>query len=308
MHNIPNFPAFTTLSHEHQDFISGLLKDIDHYSDFNFISLWVWDHQDKLKLSLLNDNLVVLFQDYVNSSEQFYSLLGQTKIDESLKELLAHSSKELGINEVRLIPEFVVNHIQNPNDFVVTEDRDNFDYIIAIPNMANLDSKLNETKRHMLNQFIKNYGHELRVSELDLTDPKISEQLLAVFEEWAMSVATDQKETDNERNAIKKLLTNHHKLASPKLHIVGMYMGGDLKAFSINELANSNLAVGHFKKASRDYKGLGVALDSYTAKSLASKNISHINVEQDLGIEGLRKSKMHMHPEKFLKKFTVKLR
>ena len=78
-------------------------------------------------------------------------------------------------------------------------------------------------------------------------------------------------------------------------------------AYSIYELLPNNYAIGHFEKALKGHAGLYDYLKHSTALDLRKQGVTHINYEQDLGIENLRYSKMLLHPETFLKKFTVSL-
>jgi len=43
-----------------------------------------------------------------------------------------------------------------------------------------------------------------------------------------------------------------------------------------------------------------------TAKHLLENNIKYINIEEDLGFNGLRESKRLWRPAKILKKYTIK--
>ena len=80
------------------------------------------------------------------------------------------------------------------------------------------------------------------------------------------------------------------------------------KAFSISEILEDGFAMGHYKKSDRIYRGMGLALENFTAKSLGAKGITHINHQQDLGIAGLRQSKLASRPVYFMKKYTLSLK
>ena len=73
-------------------------------------------------------------------------------------------------------------------------------------------------------------------------------------------------------------------------------MDGKPVAFSLYEHLNPSTCVVHFEKAMREYKGLYQLVNRETAKKIYSKGCKHINREEDLGIEGLRKAKLSYHP------------
>jgi len=303
---LPQFPEFTSLAPQHQAELVELVKANHLYSDYNFISLWSWDHQNKLQLSVLNDSLVIRFQDYQDPDDYFFSFFGTTRVDETAKTLLAHSQTH-GKAALRLIPQFVIEKLQHPQDFVITEDRDNFDYMVATKDMMELKSGDNEDKRWSMNQFMKRHGNRLLVKELDIKDEAQIQEMWSVVEHWNQQVKHNVSYNQSELGAIKKLFTEHHGLDTSQLHIVGLYLDSQLKAFSISEILQDGFAIGHYKKHDREYRGMGVTLEHHTARTLHEKGVSHLNHEQDLGIEGLRKAKLASHPVYFLKKYTLKL-
>jgi hypothetical protein len=302
---LPAFPRFVPLEAHHQADIVDAVRANGLYSDYNFISLWSWDHQKKLQLCLLNNNLVIRFQDYLNPDDYFYSFFGNQHADETAKTLLRHSITE-NKHELKLIPQFVVENLNRPEDFLVAEDRDSFDYIVAVKNTVDLAGHSNSKKRS-LNKFLRDQGHHLKVEELDITKSSTADQIIALFEQWSSQSSSDEAHKDNELRAIRKLLDSQDNIKTDNLHVIGVFLGGTLSAFSINEILSDGFSMGHFKKSDRGYKGIGVALDHFTAKSLLNRGVVHLNHEQDLGIEGLRKAKMASQPVYFLKKYTLAL-
>lgn len=303
--NLPQFPDFTLLQAHHQAEIDNIIKANHLYSDYNFISLWSWDHQQQLQLCVLRGNLVIKFQDYLDPSDYFYSFIGIHEVDRTAKTLLLQSAAEAK-TQLKLIPQFVVENLKHPKDFVITEDRDSFDYIIAVNDSIDLKGH-HESKKRSLRKLEREHGHKLTVQELDINHQETPAQIIDLFEKWAVTSNNTQEHKDNELKAIKKLLDNRHLINTDRLHVLGIFMDGQLSAFSINEVLRDGFAMGHFKKSLRDYKGLGVALDNHTARSLAKRGVSHINHEQDMGIEGLRQAKMSSNPVYFMKKYTIAL-
>jgi hypothetical protein len=77
-------------------------------------------------------------------------------------------------------------------------------------------------------------------------------------------------------------------------------------AYSIYEIRD-DYAIGHFEKALKEHNGLYDYLKHTTAKELHEKGVKYINYEQDLGIVGLRQTKLLLHPEHYLKKYSISL-
>jgi len=93
--------------------------------------------------------------------------------------------------------------------------------------------------------------------------------------------------------------------------IYGLFGGliridGSVVAFSIGEICNDVLHV-HIEKADIQYRGLYQIINNEFAKYYASDEISFINREEDVGDEGLRKSKESYHPCDIIDKFIVEV-
>ena len=88
----------------------------------------------------------------------------------------------------------------------------------------------------------------------------------------------------------------------------GVYQHGRLIAFSIIELLESGYAMGHFAKCDAGFSGLSHYLYQATARATSDRGCRYLNVQEDLGIAGLRTFKMLLRPVSFLKKYAVTCR
>lgn len=84
---IPEFPEFKKLELSDKKDIEQFTSKFPPYSDFNFVSMWSWDIKGEMRVSQLNDNLVVRFTDYL-TGEPFYSFLGNNKVNDTAEKLL----------------------------------------------------------------------------------------------------------------------------------------------------------------------------------------------------------------------------
>ena len=82
------------------------------------------------------------------------------------------------------------------------------------------------------------------------------------------------------------------------------YVGGRPVAYALGEEIKEDTFVLHFAKAVSGYKGLmQFVIQSFS--TLLPKKYTYINMEQDLGNEGLRKFKESYRPAGFIKKCRV---
>lgn len=302
--SLPKFPQFKALEIQDKDALNKITVKHPPYSDFNFVSLWSWDTEEEIELSELNGNLVIKFTDYIDQSI-FYSFIGTNAVDETAVTLLKYSKKHGIKPELKLVPESVILALQKPEQFDIKEDRDNFDYILSVNTLLESKGKNFSTKRNLIRRFNKLYGHKSGVKMLDLKDGAIKKEILDVFYAWEKSRGKGREETDAELKAVKRLLEHAEHL---DLEVLGLFINNQLKAFSIYELIQDKHGTIHFEKADASVEGVFHYIKKVVVKELTKKEVSHINYEQDLGIEGLRKSKMLLQPESFLKKYTVKLK
>jgi hypothetical protein len=301
---VPDFPDFESLSLSHRQIIEEYLLADEPYSDFTFTNLWIWDIENSVKISKLRGNLVFRLYNYTGEYEVL-SINGTSQIEESISELLAYvnSKEDLG-NSLEYIHSGVAELLKGSDKYAVTEARDNFDYIISVKDALELGGKEHGHKRRKINQFSTLYGSNASLRQLDLGDAQIKEAVLSVFDSWASSREKDEKETLDERLAIVRLLENSESL---NIEGLGLWINEKLEAFSIFEFMHNNYVTYHLEKTNANFSGIVRYLQHAVSESLQTRGVTHINYEQDLGIAGLRKAKLELHPEKLLKKYTVSL-
>ena len=83
-----------------------------------------------------------------------------------------------------------------------------------------------------------------------------------------------------------------------------LYADGTPVGFSIGETLGDTLYV-HIEKADRNYPGAYQMLVNQFALKYATEGIEYINREDDMGDEGLKRSKLAYHPIELLEKFTL---
>ena len=79
---------------------------------------------------------------------------------------------------------------------------------------------------------------------------------------------------------------------------------GRIAAFTIGDRLNNDTFCVHIEKADTGFSGIYTGINNCFAKAAAA-DYRYINREEDLGIEGLRRSKRSYHPAFLLKKYTV---
>jgi len=91
---LPQFPDFKCLEWNDRKQVEQYTAPFPPYSDFNFTSLYAWDVDNKMRISDLHGNLVILFSDYV-TGEAFLSFIGTNNLPETACTLIDYSKNHL---------------------------------------------------------------------------------------------------------------------------------------------------------------------------------------------------------------------
>ncbi len=301
---IPQFPTFKQISITDRAEVEAHTSQHLPYSDFNFTSLWSWDTKKRRLISQLNGNLVVQFTDY-ETHEPFLSFIGHNEPSHTASTLIEYAIAS-GISPIlRLVPEESVRDITG-STLIAEEDRDNFDYVCSISELATLKGIKFKARRHMAARFRREYP-TARFEIVDPTNETIGRYVSAVLHQWQ----TDRKfkdhekyELENEHVAIERIFAS---AASLKLVVSVVFVDDIMRAFSIDEVVPQQYCMGHFWKADTRCRGIYDFFAQELALYLEADQVAFWNWEQDLGVKGLKKAKMSYRPAHFLKKYRVSL-
>ena len=295
---IPEFPNFKKLELTDKKDVEKITSEFPPYSDFNFVSMWIWDISNEMTISQLNKNLVVIFNDYV-TGKPFVSFIGKNKISETTSELIKFSEKNYKTPHLKLISEEMVKPLTEKG-FVVTPDKNSHDYVYSISHMADMDKWPQNTSGKKIRRFVKSCkDYTVKVSSIEEVS---QEEHKDMFKRWAKNKSIANHFELNEYKAFEKLL----QIKEKNVKIISLYIKDILVGFTAYETLPEGYAISHFAKA--DTKLDSAAYDMLNweeAKILKTEKIKYYNWEQDLGIQGLRHSKIKYKPGFLLKQFIV---
>lgn len=297
---LPIFPKFKKITASDRRQVLFYTKQYLPYSDYNFNSLWAWDTTGALQISSLNENLVVKMPSYL-TGDDVISFLGTNKPKETVVSLLDFASEHKIQGGLTLVPEIAISGLRD-DTMRITEDRDNFDYIFSTNQLALLQGKSYKAKRHLAKRFITEYPKAKFVVDT-LSESTVQNQILSVLNDW-QDKQDEKLETTLEHTAIKRLL-HLAEAENNELILSGVYLGNELLSFSIDEKLSNGYAISHFYKIKNEFKGASEFLNQNTARFLSDRGVELWNWEQDLGIAGMRRSKLSYRPVQFFKKYKV---
>lgn len=201
------------------------------------------------------------------------------------------------------------------NDYEVNEVEDTRDYLYDAEALRTLAGRKYTKKRNHINKFLKAYEGRWEYRTLTYAD---HEEVLAFLKKWMEAkLAVGEKggidengeafdpeeELRGEFLGIQDIL-NHENLFN-HIRAGAIYLDGELKAFSMGDYnEKEKVAIISIEKADPEIPGLYQMINQQFARH-AYPDALLINREDDVGIEGLRKSKMSYYPVDFEKKYVI---
>lgn len=296
--SIPAFPDFIPIGIGLKDEIHKITSNFPIYSDYNFTSLLSWNVSGDMAASLLNDNLVLRFRDYVTGG-RCLSFIGRENIRATANHLLDFSTKQGYEPFLKYVPQVVAAQLEAYDEFQVVEDRDNHDYLIDLSQLLIAEGRSYKHFRRSLRNFLSQYADQSKVTVLNLKDSSAQSTIMKLMIE---SSIYQNEHNEAEVQAVERLLSSQHHL---NLLGMGIEIADEAAGFIIIELLPDAQCIGHFWRCKNTYKGIYKFFMHEVAKHLVALDCTRMNIEQDLGISGLRMAKEHLVPQDYLRKFVV---
>ena len=179
-------------------------------------------------------------------------------------------------------------------------DRKWSDYIYSFEDAMSFRGKKYNGQRNHINKFKKLYGNpDIRfLTPDDETD--VVKMLCEYETEHPDGYALERLELER----TKKLFDVYTEL---DLYAAGLFIDGELAAFSIGEIVNNTLII-HVEKALTRYEGIYPTMYSGFVRLISERlgyPLTYINREDDSGDPGLRISKTQYHPLCLAHKYLV---
>lgn len=302
---IASFPNFTPLTLDDREEYERFVQSYPPFSDISFATLHIWwNLEGKLEVCELNGNLIISYYQSFDELNSGLSLVGQNRVDESVKILLEHQ-KKVGY-PVRLVhvPQFVVDKLEFRDGLDIEEELDYNEYILDSQALASLENPIHGRTRRKVKRFLREVeNRKVEIKELDTSTPEARDQILKSILSWETNRSSDNDPHQTEHHAIKKTLSQ-----SPQLGIknLGLYIDENLCAVFLYHTSHDKqyYIMNHLKV---DYS-IPFIFDYMThtiADRAVRENINFLNMEMDLGIENLRRHKLGLRPVDFFRKYTI---
>ena len=187
-----------------------------------------------------------------------------------------------------------------PGEFSYKLRRSSFDYIYKSDVLAALAGKALRQKRNHVNKFQKKYAG--RYSYDAMTEAQIPE-VLDFQKKWIESIPSKDGEDSllYENEAIKEILAHFSEFG---LSGGVLRVDGEICAYCIGFQMNENTVDIMVEKGDYSFDGVYQMINKCFAEQMSSVT-EYLNREDDMGIDGLRKSKLTYCPEILMEKYNV---
>ena len=270
--------------------------------EYSFSNLYLWGHQQTAFLH----GCVAFFSHFSGRSVYPYPI-GQGDKRAVIRDIL-EDAKQRGIPcRITNVLEADRAELESwfPGQFLFRTDRDSYDYVYGIDDLADLRGRKFQKKRNHFNRFQAEHP-EYTVQPLDGCNMI---QAQCMVDEWYACRLREDPHGDYllENIAMARAFRSYGQLAMEGLvleehgRVLAVTMG--------SKLAENTFDI-HFEKAREDVEGAYAAINCEFARYLRLKypQVRYLDREDDLGLEGLRKAKLSYNPCQLLEKSWAYLR
>ena len=188
----------------------------------------------------------------------------------------------------------------DPEEYLIREEEDMKDYLYDGEAMRTLAGRKLHKKKNHYNSFVKIFGERWLYRPLTREDRG---DVYRCLEAWRENKGEEvERHMDPEVEGIHDLLNHLDQL---EVKMGGVFIDGKMQAFTMGSLNRAeNMAVIHIEKANPEIEGLYQVINREFLLN-EFPEVTLVNREDDLGLPGLRQSKLSYNPCGYARKFLV---
>ncbi len=292
---------FQKLDPARREEYENFLFTADRRCEYAFANLCIWGRQR----AAFVDGFLTLFSQFDRKAVYPFPL-GEGEVIPVLDAIIDDAKQRgipcciTGLNQEKCA--FLEKHY--PGRFRFYTDRDTFDYVYAIDDLADLKGRKFQKKR--------NHIHKFRTLFPDWRIEPITPANLAAVRELAGAWYAQRLQADPEGDYHLELIALNRALADPQrlgMEGLALYVGDQMAAFTLGSRLTEDTFDVHFEKALDIFDGAYPTINQSFAKYLQDKYpaLRYLNREDDMGIPGLRKAKLSYNPAFLVEKHWARL-
>lgn len=269
--------------------------------EYSFANLYLWGRQE----AAFFPEGVAFFSHFYGKSVYPYPI--GTGNRRAVLEAVLEDAKSRGIPcRITSMTQAETEELESwfPGRFLFRPDRDGFDYVYAIDDLADLKGRKFQKKR--------NHVHKFQASHPDCLSVPLEKENLPQAQEmvaqWFRQRLAEDPHGDYllEQIALSRAFRHFEALGMEGLMLVE---NGQVLAVTLASRLSENTMDVHFEKAREDVDGAYAAVNCEFARYLRLKHpeLAFLNREDDLGLPGLRQAKLSYQPHHMEEKYNAYL-
>ncbi|GEM_PF-2352004 len=264
----------TPLSFKHQEELKPFFEaHPPQLSEMTFTNLFIWSKSRKIYFQIARDTLF-----FYKKEEDEWIPFGEPIGPEKR---FPHPSKT---------QERILLASADLQKWESQLNRDQADYLLKMEELVELDGH----PFHRLRQQIRSCEQRYQPAYFEITEKEIPE-----IRDWIDTLVI---RTPEEKEALFLLLEHYTRLP-----LIGglLRVENQIAAMLIGEKLNPTTLVGHVEKSNHDFHGMTPMMYHSFAKN-AGREFTYFNIEQDLGLKGLRTMKERLRPDQMILKYDAR--
>lgn len=268
--------------------------------EYSLTTLFLWKKMYNPHI-YYHENFIIIFEYYEGACYALMPLCDKEYMLESFKktvEIFHHMNETF---EMYCVDQEFLDTIFTDlkGIYHVVDDRNMSDYIYDAEKLRTLKGKKLRKKRNHINAFLREYENRYYTQILSIEQ---EDEVCDFLTTWCTKHGKLSQHLIEEIEGIKYLLRNKNELESV---FFGVYVDDILEAICIGSLINNEIeGIIHVEKANSDIRGLYPFINRQFLIEVY-RDIELVNREDDLGLEGLRKSKMSYEPIRLESKYVI---
>lgn len=269
--------------------------------EYSFLTLYIWRQMYNTEFTIIDDAIVIK-KHTANNGTYFMQPIGADKSSIArITSKLTPIKKEnpdfkylYGDVETAFLEQL---HESFGNCMTSYEDINNFDYIFNCRDLVLLSGSKYHRKKNQYNQFISKYDYRIET----IQSPEIVMDCIDLSRKWYDYKGENSEQLKNEQKGIVDIFNNIELF---NIKGIAVYVENKIAGFAAGEKLNSKVATVHFEKGNYNYSGIYPFLNKSLIETCFN-DVEFINLQEDLGIDGLRRAKTAYQPIRLEKKYLV---
>ena len=304
---------FRKINPEDQSILNEFIKSINNFqTDFSIATILLFEEFKNPEICITEKCIFV--KGFMKEEEVFFAPLCKLEyFNESMEKIISYFMQKnrpfkilyiqkdylkefLNYKKIKTEENFYENNdvYIKSNQLIIFNDRNDAEYIYLPKKLIDLEGNKYRKIREKINKFNKEYKNKYEIIEYNNNIEL--ENIINIINCWNK----EKNIISNESNILKYVLNNIREL---EIRVFLLKINDNISGMTIIQVLPNNVGVVVFEKSLQNIQNANCILNHFEANQL--KNCKGISRQEDMGIEGLRQSKLSYRPFYLEKKFNL---